>query len=254
MKTIQIEDPRQQHKVKHTLQDVIGLVLIATLAGADTLVDIEFFGECHAETLAKYLSFPNGMPPHDTIGRVLQLVDPTYLYELQTNWNQFFIKTNDSTINKIINIDGKTMRGNASKDQKANHILSAWSKANGVCFGQVTVNDKSNELLYVLSTGCQWRALPKDYPKWQNVYRYYAKWSKSTANITDRKGALEMYEQYPELKETIEAILTDGEYTGEKFQKEIQKLLNAEVQVAKRSELHQFQAIPKRWIVERSFA
>ena len=42
MKTIQIEDPRQQHKVKHTLQDVIGLVLIATFAGADTLVDIEF--------------------------------------------------------------------------------------------------------------------------------------------------------------------------------------------------------------------
>ncbi|OUB15413.1 hypothetical protein BK708_24810 [Bacillus thuringiensis serovar yunnanensis] len=109
METIQIEDPRQQHKVKHTLQDVIGLVLIATLAGADTLVDIEFFGECHAETLAKYLSFPNGMPSHDTIGRVLQLADPTYLYELQTNWNQFFIQTNnDPTMNKIINIDGKT--------------------------------------------------------------------------------------------------------------------------------------------------
>ncbi|WP_435302159.1 transposase [Bacillus thuringiensis] len=39
----------------------------------------------------------------------------------------------------------------------------------------------------------------------------------TTANVTDRKGALEMYEQYPELKETIEAILTDGGYTGEKF-------------------------------------
>jgi transposase len=61
-----------------------------------------------------------------------------------------------------------------------------------------------------------------------------------------------MYEQYPEWKETIEAILTDGGYTGAKFQKEIQKLLNAEVQVAKRSELHQFQVIPKRWIVERA--
>ncbi|MED2125793.1 IS5 family transposase [Bacillus thuringiensis] len=191
--------------------------------------------------------------------------------------------------------------------------------------------DVFNALLYVLSTGCQWRALPKDYPKWQNVYRYYAKWSKSnaegsslletllkkfvgqireaanrlqsssfnivdaqsvknadtaeqkgydggkkvsgikrhisvdilgfphaihvtTANVTDRKGAIEMYEQYPELKETLEAILTDGGYTGEKFQKEIQQLLNAEVQVAKRSELYQFQVIPKRWIVERSFA
>lgn len=38
--------------------------------------------------------------------------------------------------------------------------------------------DVFNALLYVLTTGCQWRALPKDYPKWQTVYRYYAKWSK----------------------------------------------------------------------------
>ena len=90
MKTIQIEDPRQQHKVKHTLQDVIGLVLIATLRCRHT-GRYRIFGECHAETLAKYLSFPNGMPSHDTIGRVLQLVDPTYLYE-QTNWNQFLYK------------------------------------------------------------------------------------------------------------------------------------------------------------------
>lgn len=49
----------------------------------------------------------------------------------------------------------------------------------------------------------------------------------TTVNVTDRKGALEMYEQYPELKESIEAILTDGGYTGEKFQKDIQKLLHA---------------------------
>lgn len=98
METIQIEDPRQQHKVKHTLQDVIGLVLIATLAGVDTLVDIEFFGECHAETLAKYLSFPNGMPSHDTIGRVLQLVDPPYLYELQRFWCKKIISEKRSIV------------------------------------------------------------------------------------------------------------------------------------------------------------
>ncbi|PEA06291.1 transposase [Bacillus cereus] len=33
----------------------------------------------------------------------------------------------------------------------------------------------------IFCTRTQWRALPKDYPKWQNVYRYYAKWSKSNA-------------------------------------------------------------------------
>nr|WP_255290545.1 transposase [Bacillus cereus] len=42
----------------------------------------------------------------------------------------------------------------------------------------------------------------------------------TTANVTDRKGALEMYEQYPEWKETLEAILTDGGYGSvAKFEK-----------------------------------
>ncbi|PEN84119.1 hypothetical protein CN553_27790 [Bacillus cereus] len=55
------------------------------------------------------------------------------------------------------------------------------------------------------------------------------------------------------MEKSIEAILIDVGYAGEKFQQAIQKLLNAEVQVAKRSELHQFQVIPKRWIVKSSF-
>lgn len=31
-------------------------------------------------------------------------------------------------------------------------------------------------LLYVLKTGCHWRMLPNDFPKWQLVYYYFAKW------------------------------------------------------------------------------
>ena len=32
-------------------------------------------------------------------------------------------------------------------------------------------------LLYVLKSGCQWRMLPGDFPKWRTVYEYYKKWS-----------------------------------------------------------------------------
>lgn len=34
-----------------------------------------------------------------------------------------------------------------------------------------------NALMYVLTTGCQWRALPKEYPKWRSVHRYFQIWS-----------------------------------------------------------------------------
>jgi transposase len=33
-----------------------------------------------------------------------------------------------------------------------------------------------NAIFYLLVTGCQWRALPHDYPKWQSVYTYFRTW------------------------------------------------------------------------------
>lgn len=32
-------------------------------------------------------------------------------------------------------------------------------------------------ILYLLKSGCQWRMLPSDFPKWQNVYAYFRIWS-----------------------------------------------------------------------------
>ena len=32
-------------------------------------------------------------------------------------------------------------------------------------------------VLYVLKSGCQWRMLPKDFPKWRTCYEYFKKWS-----------------------------------------------------------------------------
>lgn len=48
--------------------------------------------------------------------------------------------------------------------------------------------------------------------------------------------------------------LVDGGYIGENFVNDIKNLSSAEVEVAKRNELHIFAVLPKRWIVEHSFA
>ncbi len=76
----------------------------------------------------------------------------------------------------------------------------------------------------------------------------------TTANITDRNGALEMFELHKDgLSKALNA-LADGGYTGDKFAQATKRILGCRVEIAKRNELHKFAVIPKRWVVERSFA
>jgi transposase len=37
-------------------------------------------------------------------------------------------------------------------------------------------------VLYVLKSGCQWRMLPSDFPKWNSVYAYFKIWSEQKNN------------------------------------------------------------------------
>jgi transposase len=53
---------------------------------------------------------------------------------------------------------------------------------------------------------------------------------------------------------TVEKIVVDAGYTGESFAGAVRDILGATVEVVKRSELHRFKVMPKRWVVERSFA
>jgi transposase len=76
----------------------------------------------------------------------------------------------------------------------------------------------------------------------------------TTANVSDRDGAIAMFSQPYYYSPRLTKILFDGSYTGEDFAAQIKDLVGAEVEVVKRSELHTFVVIPKRWIVERSFA
>ena len=75
----------------------------------------------------------------------------------------------------------------------------------------------------------------------------------TTANVTDRAGAIALAETHRNRLTTVANILVDGGYTGEKFANEILGILGATVEVVKRSELHSFKVIPKRWVVERDF-
>ena len=72
--------------------------------------------------------------------------------------------------------------------------------------------------------------------------------------MTDREGALEIFSAQKYNLSDVTNVLVDGGYTGEKFASSVKEIIYATVEVAKRNELHTFKVIPKRWVVERSFA
>ena len=77
--------------------------------------------------------------------------------------------------------------------------------------------------------------------------------SATTANVGDREGVIETIKNNAPNLSNVSKILADGGFTGETFEKAVALLISADVEIAKRSELHKFAVIPKRWIVERTF-
>jgi len=78
--------------------------------------------------------------------------------------------------------------------------------------------------------------------------------SVTTADVTDRKGALLMFQKDKDNLLKAEKVLADGGYQGTQFREEVSELIEADVEIATRNALHNFEVIPKRWTVERSFA
>lgn len=140
-----VTDLRQQKKVLHKMMDIILLVFFAMLANADDWVEMEVFGKEHEKFLRNYLELPNGIPSHDTIQRVFAMVPSEFLENFQKQWNEMLSSNEGDKIKRLLAIDGKTQRGNGSKNQKANHIVSAVEE-NGFCLGQKRVEEKTNEM------------------------------------------------------------------------------------------------------------
>jgi transposase len=78
--------------------------------------------------------------------------------------------------------------------------------------------------------------------------------SATTANITDRAAAMSMISSYAPNLSSIVKLIVDAGYTGEIFARAIARLIGADVEAAKRTELHKFVVMPKLWVVERTFS
>lgn len=70
-----VKDPRIERQKLHKLIDIIVIAICAVICGADNWVDIELFGKSKEKWLRQFLEIPNGIPSHDTFGRVFARID-----------------------------------------------------------------------------------------------------------------------------------------------------------------------------------
>ncbi len=140
-----LHDPRQSAKIAYPLFDILFLTVCAVIGGCEGWEDIEDFGQAHSRWFQDKGLFPNGLPVHDTIARVISSLDPEQFQLCFLKWMQ---AVNSSAKGQLIAIDGKVLRSSYNRDDRQStiHMVSAFASANGMVLGQVKTDTKSNEI------------------------------------------------------------------------------------------------------------
>jgi predicted transposase YbfD/YdcC len=139
-----LTDPRVERTRVHNLFELVVIALCGTIAGADSWADIERFGNQRLSWLRTFLQLTEGIPSHDTFGRVFARLDPAELVNCIQQW----LAEIGREIGQHIAIDGKTLRGSFDKAAGKNplHLVSAWASEARLTLGQIAVDSKSNEI------------------------------------------------------------------------------------------------------------
>jgi predicted transposase YbfD/YdcC len=137
-----LPDPRITAKCDHSLLNIIIIALCATIAGADSWQEIEWFGKSKQAWLSQWLDLPSGIPSHDTFERVFRRLNTQEFEARFIAWTQAVFR---QTEGQVIAIDGKAVRGTTA----GLHLVSAWASVNGLCLGQCKVAKKTNEITVI---------------------------------------------------------------------------------------------------------
>lgn len=139
-----LEDPRDAGRnTRHLLKDIIVMVVVGYCCGMKSLEACAHFAVMQESWFQKFLELPNGVPSHDTFRRVFSLIDVEAFGRCFTSWTSVSAPLREGD---IVPIDGKTIRRSGGKGERALHVVSAWSQANGLVLGQVSAEEKSNEI------------------------------------------------------------------------------------------------------------
>jgi predicted transposase YbfD/YdcC len=129
----------------HGLVDILVIALLSVINGSTGWVDMELFAQGRISWLRTFLALPGGVPSEDTFRRVFEAIDPKEFGDAMAMIIEDLAR---DLRNKVVAIDGKTMRGSLDRRRglSALHVVSAWVSELGISLGQISVEEKSNEI------------------------------------------------------------------------------------------------------------
>lgn len=141
----EIDDPRQEGKCFHQLNDILMIVLCGYLADCEGFEEVHDYACDKQNVLREFLELPFGIPSHDTLNRVFGRLEPTQLETLLTNWGKEIVGL---LAQKQLIVDGKQLRATleAGHKQATVQIVSVWAEKERLCLAQSQIGDKTNEI------------------------------------------------------------------------------------------------------------
>lgn len=139
-----LTDPRKHRNQHYPLIDIIAVVIMGVLCGADDFVAAYRWAAHRLEWLQSIGLCFNGIPSHDTLNRVFRLLNPKHFQDCFSAW----VGTIAKTVEGVIAIDGKTICNSGDDWRKTDplHIVHAFAAENELLLGQLATDAKSNEI------------------------------------------------------------------------------------------------------------
>lgn len=147
-----IPDNRKQFKVQYELAEVLFLVYCSTICGYQSFDEIADFGQYKLSWLRKYLPYRNGIPSHDTINRLLSVLNVKHLEKVL---NSTYGCTLELPNGSVVSIDGKRLTGSATKKEQQTHkskggrhcvvMVNVYCEVIRTCLASIQVSSKAGE-------------------------------------------------------------------------------------------------------------
>ena len=140
----EVPDPRVVGRSSYDLVEMLVISVCAMVCGIEDFVGIESWSKERIDWLRRFLPLKNGIPSHDTLGRLFGLLDRQAVEKSFRAWVGSVLPTLSE--GQVVAIDGKASRRSRKKGLQPLHLVSAFATEARLILGQEACAEKSNEL------------------------------------------------------------------------------------------------------------